>query len=118
MYFYAKWWHPRGGTVLTKKIAEEKGTGGGRKLGGKVIPWPDDVKVDIAINGKIIKTHDKEEFSVWTAEIAYNEAFYPLLDDKDFLTGNDRKNVEVGFRIRSESDPLNAGISFTHVYYA
>ncbi len=50
-------------------------------------------------------------------EIAHNEAFYPLVDDET-IGGDEAKEVELGIRIRSESDPLNAGLQLTHIYYA
>merc|ERR1711957_719409 len=78
---------------------------GGRLLGGKVEAWPDDTFFDIAVNGKIVKTYNYEEMMARTGEIAYNESFYPLVDDKS-VTGN----VELGLRMRSEKDPRVAGM--------
>jgi hypothetical protein len=48
-----------------------------------------------------------------TGEIAYNESFYPLVDDKS-VTGD----VELGLRMRSEKDPRVAGMAVTHIYWA
>jgi len=82
------------------------------------IDWPEDFEIDIAVNGQIIKTYNKTEFGVFRAEIAYNEAFYPLLDDKDFITGDEPEAVEIGMRVRSEENPYHAGLTITHIYYA
>ena len=70
--------------------------------------------MDIAINGKIVKTYNQTEFRAFANEIAHNEAFYPLVDDKELAIGD----VELGFRLRSEIDPRGAGLAFSHIYYA
>jgi len=112
-----QWWSPRN-MPFTKDWTEvnngiKYGEDGNRLLGGKVTDWPDDFEIDIAVNGKIIKTYGYEEFKAKIGEIAYNESFYPLMDDKD-VTGD----VEIGVRIRSEKDPHIAAIAFTHIYWA
>lgn len=84
-----------------------------RNLGGYVPPFPDDLAIDIAINGKIITTWDKTMVDKLKVEIAYNEAFYPLLDDEN-ITGD----VELALRTRSEADPKAAGWTVTHVYWS
>jgi hypothetical protein len=87
---------------------------GNRNLKGKVVDWPEDFKLDVAVNGKIIKTFTYEEYKALVGEIAYNESFYPLVDDKDIATGT----VEIGLRIRSEQSPKNAAFQITHIYWA
>ncbi len=84
-----------------------------RNLGGKVLPFPDDLAIDISINGKIISTWDKTMVDKLKVEIAYNEAFYPILDDEN-ITGD----VEFAIRTRSEADPKMAGWTVTHVYWS
>ena len=112
-----QWWgarnmpYTKGWTEVNNGI--KYGEDGNRLLGGKVTDWPDDFEIDIAVNGKIIKTYGYEEFKAKIGEIAYNESFYPLVDDKE-ATGN----VEVGIRIRSEKDPHLAAIGITHIYWA
>lgn len=90
---------------------------GNRSL-GKAQPYPDDVFLDIAINGKIVRSIDKTEFDAMNKEINYNEVFYKLFDDENFIDSNEEESVEFGLRIRSESDPRQAGISIAHLYYA
>lgn len=112
-----EWWSPRrlphtdGWTEVNNGIAYDQD--GGRLLGGKVEDWPDDFFVDIAVNGKIIKTYNYEEMKAKIGEIAYNESYYPLMDDKD-VTGD----VELGIRLRSEKDPRVASMAVTHIYWA
>lgn len=83
-----------------------------------MIPYPDDTFFDIAINGKIVDTWDKEKFDSVNKEISYNEAFYKFFDDENFIESEEGEPVEFGLRIRSESDPKLAGTSITHLYYA
>ena len=114
--FLLQWWRPR--DVPTTRNWTEVNNGGRRELKTPVPEWPDDTMVDIAANGKILKSFNKEEWMQWKEQIAYNEAFYPLLDDKDLVKGDKAEPVELGFRIRSETNPRGAAISITHIYYA
>ena len=114
-----QWWHPRAAApnLLTKGWTEVNNGvhfDNGRELKTPPKEWPEDFHVDIAINGKIVKTYNGTEFLSLGPEIAYNEAFYPLLDDKELASGD----VELGFRMRSEIDPRVAALAFTHIYYA
>lgn len=102
-----EWWHPRSGNW---KIPEDVDRNH-RELGGYVKPLPDDFKFDIAVNGKI-ETWDLEKFMSHTKEVAYNEAFYPLVNDET-LSGP----VELAIRMRSESDPKGAAITLNHIYW-
>lgn len=115
-----EWWHPRGGTARTKTWTDVNNDEevGGRNLGGYHPPWPEDSFVDIAVNGKIITTYNQTEFMAWKAEMAYNEAFYLLMDDKDLVQGDEPVSLELGIRLRSESDPKGVGLGITHIYYA
>ena len=85
-------------------------------LGG----WPEDMFIDVAVNGKVVKTYTAAEYFKYANPIAYNNAFYPFLDDKSIvdIKGGKLQPIDVGLRIRSESDPKNAGFQLTHVYYA
>ena len=116
----SQWWHPRGGTARTKTWTDVNNDEevGGRNLGGYHPPWPEDSFVDIAVNGKIITTYNQTEFMAWKAEMAYNEAFYLLMDDKDLVQGDEPVSLELGIRLRSESDPKGVGLGITHIYYA
>ena len=70
------------------------------------------------MNGKIITTYNQTEFLEWKVSMAYNEAFYLFMDDKDFVQGDEPVSLELGIRLRSESDPKGAGLGITHIYYA
>ncbi len=83
-----------------------------------MIPWPDDVLIDIAINGKIVDTWDADRFEPMKSELAYNQNFFKFFDDETFIKNENGEPVELGLRIRSESNPKRAGLSVTHVYYA
>lgn len=74
--------------------------------------------MDIAINGEIIDTWDLEKFEPKNKDIAYNENFIKFFDDENFITNKEGESIEFAFRIRSETNPRGAGISFTHLYYA
>ncbi len=74
--------------------------------------------IDIALNGKIIATWDKEYFDSVNKAIAYNMAFYKFFDDENFTQSADGEPVEFGLRVRSESNPKRAGLSISHIYYA
>ena len=87
---------------------------GKRKL-GKAIPYPDDVKWEIAINGKIYATWDLEKINEQIKEIAYNEAFYTFATNDPSVNG---ENVELAIRVTSESNPKGAGLGVTHVYWS
>ena len=89
----------------------------GNRALGKVVPWPDDVEIDIALNGKIIATWNWEYFESINVAMAYNEAFYKFYDDENFTSG-EGEPVEFGLRIRSESNPKRAGLAVSHIYYA
>ena len=98
--------------------------GNGRALGsednernlGKAIEYPDDVKLDIAINGKIYATWDKEKImSNAYPELAYNEAVYKFATNDPSVNG---KNVELGLRITSASSPKGAGLGVAHIYWS
>lgn len=118
-----QWWRQRGGTTRGTKTWTEYNNGvqdraRQRELGGKIAEWPEDSEVQIAVNNKIIKTYNKTEFLVWRQEIAYNEAFYPLMDDKDFVKGDKPVSLELGIRVRSETDPIGVNLAISHIYYA
>ncbi len=69
---------------------------------------------EIAINGKIYDTWDKDKFmSNAYPELAYNQAIYRFVTDEN-ISGS----VDLGLRISSESDPKQVGLSVTHIYYA
>ena len=120
--FLVKYWHPRGNQHPITKDWTEVNNGvnneGRRELKKPPIDWPKDMEVDIAANGKIITTYNYTEFSAMKGEMAYNEAYYLLMDDKDFITGDKAEAVEMGIRIRSEENPHNAAFGITHIYYA
>lgn len=83
---------------------------------------PSDMKMDVAINGKITKTFEREEWISHVGEMSKNCAVWPILDDesmakKDWKEGDEGEAVEVGIRFRIESNP-HQGYCISHVYYA
>ena len=110
-----EWWHPRGNEFLFTKDWTEVNNGQFRNL-GTVIPWPDDVIIEIAVDGKIVATKYKD-FSEIQA-MAYNQGIYPLVNDESLIKGDEPESVELGIRIRSETNPKDAALSITHIYYA
>ena len=89
-----------------------------RRLVGQM---PDDMKFDIAMNGKIRHTMKKDEFMSWGKEHIKNFALWPILDDvewaKDDKGNGDGEDVEVGVRLRSAMG-REATMRISHVYYA
>jgi hypothetical protein len=117
---FSQWWAPRGGTQITKEWTEYNNNGvtntdsNQRKLGGPVSDYPKDFKLEIAVNGKIIRVWTYDEFKAMIGEVAYNQAFFPLVDDDTLPVGN----VELGIRLKSETNPKDAGMGVTHIYWA
>jgi hypothetical protein len=91
---------------------------GNRALKAKVIPWPDDIFMDIAINGNIVDKWDKDKMEKMNVSIAYNEAIVKIFDDDSFVQSAEGESVEFAIRLRSESNPKLAGLSISHIYYA
>ena len=77
-------------------------------------PWPEDFKLEIAINGEIYDTWDRDKIMPHTGEVAYNQAFYPFVTDES-INGS---NIELGLRLSSELEPKGAALSITHIYYS
>jgi hypothetical protein len=60
---------------------------------------PSDLQMDIAINGKIVHTMDREEFIKHTAEYVKNVVVFPLLNDESMATQDwDGEPMEVAIR--------------------
>jgi hypothetical protein len=112
-------WHPRNGelkkTMTWSEVNDGMTDGEGRELKRVPPPWPEDFMIDIAVNGKIHKSYTKEEWYKYAEPIAYNNAMYPLVDDKSFVGSG---AIEIGIRLRSESNPRNAGMNLSHIYFA
>jgi len=112
-------WHPRNGelkkTMTWSEVNDGMTDGEGRELKRVPPPWPEDFMIDIAVNGKIHKSYTKEEWYKYAEPIAYNNAMYPLVDDKSFAGSG---AIEIGIRLRSESNPRNAGMTLSHIYFA
>ena len=82
----------------------------------------DDFKMDIAINGKITKTMEREEWISHIGEMSKNCAVWPLMDDisyaeRDWADGDEGETVEVAIRFRQDSQP-HQGYCLSHIYYA
>ena len=78
--------------------------------------------MDIAINGNITKTMEREEWLSHTGEMSKNCALFPLMDDisyaeRDWAEGDEGDTVEVAIRFRQESAP-HQGYCLSHIYYA
>lgn len=88
---------------------------------GKATPdqlVPKDLKFDIAINGVITKTMEREEWMLYIGEASKNCAVWPVLDDITMAEKDwDGEPVEVAVRFRSEENP-RATYCISHVYYA
>lgn len=122
-YIFAKlqWWFPRN-MAFTKDWTEVNNgvalNGGSRNLKGATPDYPEDFELDIAVNGQIVNTMNYTEFKAMTPNMAYNEAFFLLVDDESIVAGDEYEEVKLGLRIRSETAPLDAPFSVTHIYYA
>ena len=89
--------------------------GDDRQLKSPPIPWPDDITLDISLNGEIYRTFVADELNVMKVEAAYNEAYYKFVDDPDRFDGGP---VELGMRIQSTEKPKDASFGITHIYWA
>ena len=90
-----------------------------RRLKTPPTPYPEDSKFDFALNGKIFRTMEIEEFRFHAAEMNYNNAHYPILDDEEMAKRDwDGEPVELGIRLRSETDPRQLTLNVNHIYYA
>lgn len=90
-----------------------------RKLKATIPPFPEDSQFDFAINGKIMKTMDLKEFETYQKEIGYNVAVLPILDDEEMAERDwDGESMELGIRLRSETQPRDLVVNFNHIYYA
>jgi len=118
IYMKPEWWHPRAAMNIDRTAGWTEVNNGEYRALGKATDWPSDVLIDIAINGVITQTWDYDKFYSMKIDPAYNEEFFILLDDEEFTQSEDGEPVELGIRIRSETDPNNAGISIAHIYYA
>jgi len=94
----------------------------GRKLLGPDDRVPQDFKMDVAINGKLHKTWEREEWLKYAGEASKNCAVWPIFVDesmamRDWKEGDEGEPVEVAIRFRIESEPQR-GYCISHVYYA
>lgn len=98
-------------------------TGLDRNLKAIPKPWPSDMKIDIAVNGKIVNTLNSGPTGASTQaqlldqypQLSYNEQFIKLLDDKSLVDGSD---IEFAIRIRSDENPKDASFGISYIYYA
>ena len=90
-----------------------------RRLKAAIPEYPEDSKFDFALNGKIFKTMDLDEFKFFRAEMNYNNAHFAIMDDQEMATRDwDGEPAELGIRLRSETDPRALVLTVNHIYYA
>eukprot|EP01083_Nonionella_stella_P053633 141802_1 len=91
--------------------------GGSRNLA--IADLPEDFELDIAMNGQIVNTLNYTEFKAMTPNMAYNEAFFLLVDDESIVAGDEYEEIKFGMRIRSQIGANTmASFGLTHIYYA
>eukprot|EP00547_Thalassionema_nitzschioides_P007817 CAMPEP_0194223832 /NCGR_PEP_ID=MMETSP0156-20130528/36041_1 /TAXON_ID=33649 /ORGANISM="Thalassionema nitzschioides, Strain L26-B" /LENGTH=868 /DNA_ID=CAMNT_0038955119 /DNA_START=167 /DNA_END=2773 /DNA_ORIENTATION=- len=79
-----------------------------------------DFIMDVAINGKIIKSMEKDEWIKYTTELSKNCAVWPILNDEDMAKRNDDwdgEEMELAIRFRSNEKPQQP-FCISHIYYA
>jgi hypothetical protein len=95
-----------------------------RNLGGKAKQdkqIPKDLEMDIAINGKLVKTMKYDEWLPYTKEIVKNVAVWPLLDDISMAERDwEGEAVEAAIRFRTKPEIGQKIYPYcvSHVYYA
>ena len=92
----------------------------GRRLGKMTLESrvPPDLKMDIAINGKITKTMEREEWVKYVGEYVKNVALWPLLNDESMAQRDwEGESMEIAIRFRSELNP-RVPYCLSHLYYA
>ncbi|KAG7359209.1 hypothetical protein IV203_015798 [Nitzschia inconspicua] len=79
---------------------------------------PSDFEMDIAINGKIVKTMKRQEWLDHTQEFVKNVAVFPLLNDESMAQRDwEGEPVEAAIRFRSKKMPKQT-YCISHIYYA
>ena len=117
------WKEVNDGKTLDKTPFNATATGGVRQRERILKPTmdqliPTDLEMDIAINGKIIKTMDREEFIGNTREYVKNVALFPLLNDESMAQKDWKgERMEVAIRFRTEKSPQQT-YCLSHIYYA
>ena len=102
--------------VLSDSSLEEEGQRDLKATFEQTVPR--DLKMDIALNGKIVKTMEYDEWKTHSAEFVKNVALWPILDDISMAERDwEGEPVEVGIRFHSQLKP-NQGFCISHVYYA
>jgi len=79
-----------------------------------------DFFMDIAVNGKIIKSMGKDEWVKYTPEHAKICAVWPVLNDEDMAKRRDDwdgEEIELAIRFRSDEKPQQS-FCISHIYYA
>lgn len=70
-----------------------------------------------SVNGDILYSWNKTEYSKNCPYLSYNNNFCKLWDDEKWATENKKEDVEFGIRVTSSSG-RNCMMAFTHIYYA
>jgi hypothetical protein len=135
VFMKLEWWYPRGNDFWLTKDWTELNNGidvgernlkdeveGERSMKALPKPWPADMEIDIAVNGKIVDTlhggpsvNSVPELIQDRPQLSYNEQFFKLLDDKSLADGGD---LEFAIRIRSTENPKDASFGISYIYYA
>ncbi|KAL7493809.1 hypothetical protein ACHAWT_002711, partial [Skeletonema menzelii] len=79
-------------------------------------PKPADYRVEIAVNGVIIKSMNETEFNELCIVPGYNLGICTLWDDEERARKNEKEDVEFAFRMAGGG--RKAITAITHVYYA
>lgn len=112
-------WNQTRRTLVEEEVVAERWDPEERRL--KATPdqvVPKDLEMDIAINGKITKTMDHDEWLKYIGEPSKNCAVWPIMDDVSMAEKDwDGEPVEVAVRYRSKEKPTQS-FCISHVYYA
>lgn len=113
-----------GKTLDTTPLDPANAGGGGsrqRFLGGKAkheTHIPEDLEMDIAINGEITHTMKRDEFIDNTKEFVKNVAVFPLLNDESMAQKDwEGEPMEAAIRFRTKKQPQQT-YCVSHIYYA
>jgi len=96
-------------------------SGKNRRLKGEPAPFPDGFCFEIAINGEIKASWDKDQLEEQRHNVAYNLDMFILLDDpsmKDRFKSENEEGETVEVAIRISGAGRDATFALSHVYWA
>jgi hypothetical protein len=109
-------WQPFNSIKRTEGWTTENNAARDRYLKAPPPPKPADWRVEVAVNGVVIKSLNETEYNDICIQPGYNLVICTLWDDEERARKNEKEDVEFAFRMAGGGREGVMGI--THVYYA